>query len=158
MAVGEHEPVAVGPDGVLGIESHDAIPDRVDQRRERHGRAGMSGLGLLDRVHRKSADGIDAELIDLAPVTVQMYGALMVLVVGAVMGAAQASSASSPGASQAAPNDFHGDVLRLELAGKAPDQGLLAQTEAQAAAQRRCRVPVRRFGQWDYETGSRHQD
>ena len=47
VAVGEHEPIAVGPDRVLRIEAHHAVPERVDQRRERHRRAGMSGLGLL---------------------------------------------------------------------------------------------------------------
>ena len=47
MAVGEHEPVAIGPDRILGIELHHAIPERVNQRRERHRRAGMPGFGLL---------------------------------------------------------------------------------------------------------------
>ena len=64
VTVREHEPIAVGPDRVLRIEAHDAVPDRVDQRRERHRRAGVSGLGLLDRVHRKRANGIDTQLIE----------------------------------------------------------------------------------------------
>ena len=65
MTVGEHEPIAVGPDRVLRIEPHHAVPDRVDQRRQRHRRAGVSGIGLLDRVHRERADGIDRQLIQL---------------------------------------------------------------------------------------------
>ena len=66
VAVREHEAVAVGPDRVLRVEAHDAVPDGVDQRRKRHRRAGMSGIGLLDRVDGKRADGIDAQLIDFS--------------------------------------------------------------------------------------------
>ena len=65
MTVGEHEPIAVGPDRVLRIEAHDAVPDRVDQRRQRHRRAGVPGLGLLDRIDRQGADGVDRQLIQL---------------------------------------------------------------------------------------------
>src|SRR6266581_1897636 len=59
VTVREHEPIAVGPDGVLRIEAHDAIPDRVNQRRERHRRAGMPGLRLLYRIYREGANGVD---------------------------------------------------------------------------------------------------
>ena len=52
VSVGEHEAIAVGPDRVEWIEAHDAVPDRVDQRRQGHRRPGMSRIGLLDRVHR----------------------------------------------------------------------------------------------------------
>ena len=65
MAVGEHEPIAVGPDRILGIEGHHAVPDRIDQRRQRHRRAGMPRIGLLHCVHRERADGIDRQLIQL---------------------------------------------------------------------------------------------
>src|ERR1700730_997895 len=41
MTVGEHEPVAVRPNRVLRIEAHDAVPERVDERRQRHRRARM---------------------------------------------------------------------------------------------------------------------
>jgi hypothetical protein len=64
VTVREHEPIAVGPDRVLRVEAHDAVPDRVDQRGERHRRAGVPRLGLLDRVNRKRADGIDTQLIN----------------------------------------------------------------------------------------------
>ena len=50
VTVREHESIAVGPDRVLRIEAHGAVPDRVDQRRERHRRAGVSGLGRLHRL------------------------------------------------------------------------------------------------------------
>src|SRR5262245_46613917 len=59
VAVREHEPVAVWPDGVLRIEAKDAIPERVHQWRERHGRTGVPGLRLLDRIHREGANGVD---------------------------------------------------------------------------------------------------
>ena len=63
VAVRQHEPVAVGPDRVLRIEVHDAVPDRVDQRRERHRRAGVAGLGRLHRVDREGADRVDGKLV-----------------------------------------------------------------------------------------------
>src|SRR5262249_54818917 len=62
VAVREHEPIAVGPNRVLRIEAHDAIPERVHQWRERHRRAGMARLRLLDRIHREGADGVDRYL------------------------------------------------------------------------------------------------
>ncbi len=47
MAGGEHETVAVGPCGVLGIVSHNAGPDSVSQGRGFHGHAGVARVGLL---------------------------------------------------------------------------------------------------------------
>ena len=63
MAVGEHEAISIGPAWIVGIEAQKALPKRVDHRRQRHGRAGMSGFGLLHGVHRECADGIYAKLI-----------------------------------------------------------------------------------------------
>jgi hypothetical protein len=65
VAVGEHEPIAVRPDRILRIEAHDPVPERVDQRRQRHRRAGMPGFGLLDRIDGQRANGIDRQLIQL---------------------------------------------------------------------------------------------
>ena len=59
VAVREHEAIAVGPDRILRVEAHHAVPERVDQRRERHRRAGVPGLGRLHRIHRERADGVD---------------------------------------------------------------------------------------------------
>src|SRR5437879_4503656 len=64
VTVREHKPIAVGPDRVLWVEAHNAVPDGVDQRGERHRRAGVSRFGLLDRVNRKRANGIDTQLIE----------------------------------------------------------------------------------------------
>src|SRR5512145_2438399 len=64
MAVREDEAITIGPDRILRIEAQDAIPDRIDQRRERHRRAGVSGFGLLHRIDRKRANGVDAQLIE----------------------------------------------------------------------------------------------
>ena len=63
MTVREDEPVAVRPDRILGIETHHAVPERVDQRRKGHRRSGMSRLGLLDGINRERADRIDRQLI-----------------------------------------------------------------------------------------------
>src|SRR5882672_1137465 len=64
MAVREDEAITIGPDRILRIEAQDAIPDRIDQRRESHRRDGVSGYGLLHRVDRKRANGVDAQLIE----------------------------------------------------------------------------------------------
>ena len=52
MAVGEHEAITVGPNRILRIEAHHAVPQRVDERGQRHRRAGMPGFGLLHGVDR----------------------------------------------------------------------------------------------------------
>jgi hypothetical protein len=52
----------VWPDRILRIKIHRAIPDRINQRRERHGRAGVAGLRRLDRINRKGTDSVDGQL------------------------------------------------------------------------------------------------
>ena len=68
MTVREHEAISIWPDRILRVEAQHAIPDRVDQRRECHRRAGMSGFGLLHGVDGERADGVDAQLIKLVSV------------------------------------------------------------------------------------------
>src|SRR5262245_15423111 len=65
MAVGEDEAITIGPDRILRVEPQDAIPDRIDQRRQCHRRAGMSRPGLLHCVDRKRANGVNAQLIKI---------------------------------------------------------------------------------------------
>src|SRR5260221_7384146 len=62
MTVRQHETVAIGPDWILRIEPHHAIPNRVDEGRQSHRCAGVSGLGLLDGIHGERADGVDRQL------------------------------------------------------------------------------------------------
>ena len=54
VPVREDEAVAIGPDRIMRIEAHDAIPKRVDQRRERHRRPRVPELAAwtasIDRV------------------------------------------------------------------------------------------------------------
>ena len=52
VPVRKHETVTVGPDRILRIEAHDAIPKRVDQRRKRHRCSRVPRVGRLHRVHR----------------------------------------------------------------------------------------------------------
>src|SRR5215467_2966972 len=59
VTVREHKTVAVRPNGILGIEAHNAIPDRVNQRSERHRCTRMPGLRLLDRVYRERTNCVD---------------------------------------------------------------------------------------------------
>src|SRR2546423_6661577 len=65
MAVGKHEAVAVRPKRIFWIVAQEFLPERVSCGRERHRRPRMSGVRLLDAIHRKRADGIDTEQIDL---------------------------------------------------------------------------------------------
>ena len=65
VAVREHEAIAAGPDRIYRIEAHDAIPERVDQWRQRHRCSGVTGIGCLNRIYRQRPNGVDGELIDL---------------------------------------------------------------------------------------------
>ena len=65
VAVGQHEAVAVGPDRIGGIEAHHAVPQHVRQRRQRHRRAGVAGVGRLHGVDRQRADRVDAQRGDV---------------------------------------------------------------------------------------------
>jgi len=58
VPVRQDKPIAVWPDRILWIEVHDPIPERVDERRQSHRRAGMTRLGLLDGVDGKRPDGM----------------------------------------------------------------------------------------------------
>ncbi len=65
VTAGEHEPVAVGPIGRLRVVAHDARPEHVRERCERHRRSGVAGVRLLDRIHREPADDVDRPLLEL---------------------------------------------------------------------------------------------
>ena len=54
VAVGEHEPVAVGPVGRGGVVLHDPGEEHVGERCQRHRRAGVTRVRLLHRVHRRA--------------------------------------------------------------------------------------------------------
>ena len=85
VAVRQDEAVAIGPDRVLGIEAHDPVPQRVDQRGQRHRRAGVARLRLLDGVDGEGSDRIDRQLIEIllghavsASVTVPLSGSIRI--------------------------------------------------------------------------------
>src|ERR1700722_8945766 len=59
MTVGKHEAVAIRPSRVLWVKAQNAVPNGIDQRSQRHGRAGVAGLGRLYGIYRKGADRID---------------------------------------------------------------------------------------------------
>ena len=65
VAVRQHETIAIGPDRILRVEAHDPVPDRVDERRQRHRRAGMTGFRLLDGVDRERADRVDRQEVEV---------------------------------------------------------------------------------------------
>ena len=61
----EHEAVAVGPGRVGWVVAHALAVEDVGDRRERHGGARVTGVGLLHRVHGEAADGVDRERLDV---------------------------------------------------------------------------------------------
>ena len=66
VPAGEHEAVAARPVGRLGRVAHDARVEQVGDRRQRHRRARVARVRLLDGVHRQRADGVDAQLVQRA--------------------------------------------------------------------------------------------
>ena len=54
--------------GIFGIESQIFVKEHMRDRRQRHGRAGMTGVCLLHRIHRQRADGIDAKLSEVVAI------------------------------------------------------------------------------------------
>ena len=64
----EHEPVAADPVGVGGVVPHDPLEQRVGQRRQAHGGAGMAVADLLHGVRRQHADGVDGAPVQIGPV------------------------------------------------------------------------------------------
>ena len=61
----EDEAVAVGPRRVLGARAQELVIDRVGDRRQRHRRAGMPGVRLLDGVHCEDANRVDRQLLEV---------------------------------------------------------------------------------------------
>src|SRR5205807_1901222 len=62
VAVGQDETITIEPGGVLGIKLQKFLPQGVCDRRKSHGRAGMTGIGPLHRVHGERADCVDRNL------------------------------------------------------------------------------------------------
>jgi hypothetical protein len=58
VPVGEHEAVAVGPGRVGRVVAQEPAPQHFRDLGHAHGHAGVSGIGLLDGVHREGADGV----------------------------------------------------------------------------------------------------
>ncbi len=54
----QHEAVAVGPVGMLGVVLEEPGPQDRGHVRHAHGHARMAGFRLLDRVHGERADGV----------------------------------------------------------------------------------------------------
>jgi hypothetical protein len=62
MAVRQDEAVTVRPVRRVRIVSHDPGPEHMGQRRQRHGGARVTRVGLLGGVHGQAADDVDTEL------------------------------------------------------------------------------------------------
>ena len=62
VAGAQHEAVAAGPGGVPRVDAQKPLEQGVGERRQRHRRARMPGVGLLDRVHRQASDRVDRQL------------------------------------------------------------------------------------------------
>src|ERR1044072_6396008 len=59
----QDETVTIPPVRVAWIMLEKARPQSIGGRRQSHGRAGVSGVGLLNGVHRQHSDRINAERV-----------------------------------------------------------------------------------------------
>ena len=66
MAAGEHEAVAPRPARIGRIVAEHLVPERVSDRCQGHGRAGMAALGRLDGIHRQRSNRVNRQRIDRA--------------------------------------------------------------------------------------------
>ncbi len=64
MTVRQDEPVTVEPARVGCVVPHDPREQDVGEGRERHRRAGVTGVGALRAVHGKATDDVYAALFD----------------------------------------------------------------------------------------------
>ena len=58
MTVRQHKSIAVGPMRIARVVLKMALPEGYGDFGHAHGHAGMSGIGFLNGVHRKKANGI----------------------------------------------------------------------------------------------------
>src|SRR5271155_1159509 len=65
VSIRQHETVAVRPDGVFRVIAEKLLPQTVGDWSQSHRRSGMAGVCLLHRIHRKSANRVDTQLIEL---------------------------------------------------------------------------------------------
>ncbi len=61
----QDEAVAIRPHGVLRVVAQVAVEEDVPERRQRHRRARVSGIGLLHRVHGQDTDCVDRQTLDV---------------------------------------------------------------------------------------------
>src|SRR5262249_27160062 len=66
---GEHEAVAVAPDGLVRVEAEEALPQNISRRGHAHRRAGVARVGRLHGVHAQRPDRVDGHLLDGRPLT-----------------------------------------------------------------------------------------
>ena len=64
VAAGQNEPVAVGPLRIAGAVPEKFFPKPIADWCQTHRRAGVAGVGFLHAIHRESADGVDAKLVE----------------------------------------------------------------------------------------------
>src|SRR5207253_5310699 len=56
----KYKPIAIRPDGIVGVKAQKVVPQRVSHWRHRHRRSGMPRVCSLNRIHREGADGVYA--------------------------------------------------------------------------------------------------
>jgi len=60
----QDEPISIRPDRIVGIKTQEPLPQAIHHRRHRHRCAGVTRVGLLDRIHRQRADRVDAQFVE----------------------------------------------------------------------------------------------
>jgi hypothetical protein len=52
VSVGQDEAIPIRPERIIWVKAHKTLPKRIHQRSQRHWRAGVAGIGLLDGIDR----------------------------------------------------------------------------------------------------------
>ncbi len=77
MARGKHETIAIWPMRRCRIVVQKILPERIGNWRQAHRRAGVPGVRLLDRIDRKSSNGINTKLVEMTLLAQGVSGAGM---------------------------------------------------------------------------------
>src|SRR6266853_6900017 len=63
VSIGEHEAIAIRPDRIFRVIAQKLLPQAIGYRSQRHRSAWVARVCFLYRVHRKSSNRIDTQLI-----------------------------------------------------------------------------------------------
>ena len=63
------EPIAAQPGRVGRVMAHDSLVKQVSERRQAHGRTGVAGTHLLNRIGGEQTSRVDGSSVEVRPPT-----------------------------------------------------------------------------------------